>query len=145
MGTTETKVSPLTEDKLAEIELPEYETTYVKPQPKYTTGEGVTDKDGNKQTGRVFSASGPKAQLVAKYLVHGGYTRQEIADFVGCSVSRVGEVIWALDASNVEYPEILRRRPAAKPEPKEAASDVPESTPTESTEDETTEDEVESA
>ena len=51
MGTTETKVSPLTEDELAEIELPEYETTYVKPQPKYTTGEGVTDKDGNKQTG----------------------------------------------------------------------------------------------
>ena len=132
MSTT-TEVRALTDEELAEIELPEFSRTYVKPQPKYKDG-AVKDANGNALTGREFSASGPKADKVVKYVMHGGYTRQEIATFVGCSVSRVGEVLWAMDAAGVKYPELTRRRTEAKPvsvEPEKAASASESDTDTE--------------
>lgn len=126
MSTT-TTIRPLTDEELEAIELPNFKRTYVKAQPKYQRGD-VVDKDGNAVTGREFSASGPKADKVAKYVMHGGFTRQEIATFVGCSVSRVGEVLWAMDADGVEYPELLRRRvepkAASESEPTESADEV---------------------
>lgn len=146
MSTT-TEVRALTDEELADIELPEFSRTYVKPQPKYKDG-AIKDANGNALTGREFSASGPKADKVVKYVMHGGFTRQEIANFVGCSVSRVGEVLWAMDAAGVKYPELTRRRSDAKPvevtvtETEEAAS-VTEAEPTEGTENLTVEEAAE--
>jgi hypothetical protein len=114
--TTHEAVRPLNDDELASIELPQFDRKYVKEQPKYKSAEPVTDKEGNVIKGREFNAGGPKADLVVKYVMHGGYTRSEIATFVGCSVSRVGEVLWAMDAANVEHPELLRRRETPKAE-----------------------------
>lgn len=137
MSTT-TEVRALTAEELAEIELPEFSRTYVKPQPKYKDG-AIKDANGNALTGREFSASGPKADRVVKYVMHGGYTRQEIASFVGCSVSRVGEVLWAMDAAGVKYPELVRRRSDAKPVEVVVTEEAASVTETEGTEPEVTE------
>lgn len=124
VSTTTEAVRPLSDEELAAVELPDFERKYIKAQPLYTSAEGVKNKDGERLVGREFNAGGPKATMVAKYIMHGGFTRKEIADFCNCSVSRVGEVLWAMDAGKVEHPEILRRREPAKPEskPEEAAS-----------------------
>jgi hypothetical protein len=50
---------------------------------------------------REFSVSGPKADAVAAYILRGGYTRAEIAEYVGCSQSRVAEVAWGMIAAGL--------------------------------------------
>ena len=72
----------LTLTELAKIQIPFTNRTFVKTQPK---GD------------REFSCRGPKIDLALKYLIHGGYTRAEIARLVPCSISRVAEASWALD------------------------------------------------
>lgn len=97
---TVTDVKPLTDKQLAAIKVPEFERKFVKEQPKGP---------------RTFTASGPKADLAVKYLLHGGYTRDQIATFVECSNSRVGEVIWAMAAAGLT-PTVARKVAAEKPE-----------------------------
>lgn len=85
--------------------LPEYARKFRRIQ-----GEASIRKS---EDGRLFNIGGPKGDAVAAYLIAGGYTRQEIADYVGCSVSRVAEVAWGLDAAGVEY-NVIKRRPKAQ-------------------------------
>lgn len=142
---TTTKPAPLTKEQLDGIEIPDFERKYVKEQPKFKN-DAVKDKNGNVIKGREFTASGAKADFVVKYLMHGGFTRQEIATFVGCSVSRVGEVIWAMNAAGVEYPEPVRRRDSYVPpnvQAEEDAKSEDEDTESEDESDENTEDESE--
>lgn len=92
------KAKPLTDKELAAIVVPEFERKFEKQQPKGP---------------RTFTAKGPKADLAVKYLLHGGFTRDQIAVFVGCSNSRVGEVIWAMEAAGLK-PTTVSRGAAAR-------------------------------
>lgn len=66
-------------------------------------------------TGREFSVSGPKADVVrALIFADQKLTRKQIAELAKCSVSRVSEVVWGLEYDRVEFPEIPLRE--AKPE-----------------------------
>lgn len=75
-----------------DVEVPEFERKYYRVQ-----GGASTKKS---QKGRLFTASGPKADLIVKIiLADAGLTRKQIATVVHCSPSRVSEVIWALEAA----------------------------------------------
>jgi hypothetical protein len=96
---------------ITDIELPEIPRKYVKQQRK---GE------------RTFSASGPKADIVMRHLIAGGFTAAQIAEAAECSLSRVRECQWALDAAGIEYPALARapRKPkaTATPDPEKFAA-----------------------
>ena len=87
-------ITRLSDDELAAISVPEFERKFTKTQP---AGE------------RVFSAGGAKADAIVRYVLHGGFSREQIAYFVGASPSRVGEVVWCLDAAGVEHPPLARK------------------------------------
>lgn len=85
-----TKVKLPSAGDFTDIEIPEFERKYVRLQ-----GPASIKKSA---AGRTFSAGGPKADMIAKIIfAERGYTRQQIATIVGCSPSRVTEVIWALE------------------------------------------------
>ena len=94
-----TDVKPLTDKQLAAVNVPEFERQFVKAQPK---GD------------RKFTASGAKADAIVRYVLHGGFSREQIAFFTGASVSRVGEVVWVMDAAGVEHPPMTRKTKAAE-------------------------------
>lgn len=76
----------------ADIEVPEFPRKYVKRQGPASTKQSPS--------GRTFSASGPKADLIAKMIFADmGLTRSQMATIAKCSPSRVSEVIWALEAA----------------------------------------------
>lgn len=69
---------------------------------------------------RTFSVSGPKADAVrALIFADQGLTRKQISELVGCSVSRVAEVVWGLEYDEIDFPAIPLRaeKPAAEPKP----------------------------
>jgi hypothetical protein len=75
------------------------------------------------EDGRVFTVTGPKADKIRKLIFSGlGFTRKQISMLVDCSVSRVGEVIWALEedvrqGTIEEFPAVpLKAEPAKKDE-----------------------------
>lgn len=75
-----------------DIEVPEFDRVYFKRQGPAST------KDNPK--GRQFSASGPKANLIAQMIFADmGLTRSQMATIAKCSPSRVSEVIWAMEAA----------------------------------------------
>jgi hypothetical protein len=87
--TTLTNVpSAIEPTELAELigQLPEFPRKFTK-----------TQRAGDRE----FSVSGPKADAVAAYIMRGGYTRAEIAEYVGCSQSRVAEVAWGMIAAGL--------------------------------------------
>lgn len=96
-----------TVDFFDNVEVPEYKTSYTRKQAK---GD------------RVFSAKGPKADAVARVIFSGQeFSRQQIADIVGCSSSRVTEVYWAIESTHAdgvswELPTLARGGKAAKVE-----------------------------
>jgi hypothetical protein len=50
---------------------------------------------------RKFSSKGPKADAVVRVIfADQGFTRQDIADIVDCSASRVTEIMWAIEATH---------------------------------------------
>jgi len=50
---------------------------------------------------RKFSAKGPKADAIVRIIfADQGFTRQDIADIVDCSASRVTEIMWAIEATH---------------------------------------------
>lgn len=50
---------------------------------------------------RKFSAKGPKALAIQRVIfADQGFTRQDIADIVDCSASRVTEIMWAIEATH---------------------------------------------
>lgn len=76
----------------ADIEVPEFPRKYVKKQ-------GPQSMKQNPR-GRTFSASGPKADLIAKMIFADmGLTRSQMATIAKCSPSRVSEVVWALETA----------------------------------------------
>jgi len=76
----------------ADIEVPEFARKYVKRQGPASTKQNPR--------GRTFSASGPKADLIAKMIFADmGLTRSQMATIAKCSPSRVSEVIWAMEAA----------------------------------------------
>jgi hypothetical protein len=76
----------------ADIEVPEFARKYVKRQGPASTKTNPR--------GRTFSASGPKADLIAKMIFADmGLTRSQMATIAKCSPSRVSEVIWAMEAA----------------------------------------------
>ena len=76
----------------ADIEVPEFAR-------KYTKRQGPASTKSNPR-GRTFSASGPKADLIARMIFADmGLTRSQIAAIAKCSPSRVSEVIWAMEAA----------------------------------------------
>ena len=50
---------------------------------------------------RKFTAGGAKGDAIVAAIVEGKATRAQIAKAVGCSVSRVGEVVWVMEAAGV--------------------------------------------
>ena len=94
MSTFNADVAKLTDEQMAAITIPEFDRMFVKVQP---AGE------------RKFSASGAKADAIIRYLLTGGYSRDQIAFFTGASPSRVGEVMWAMDAAGVTYAPLARK------------------------------------
>lgn len=61
---------------------------------------------------RKFNVRGPKAARVRELAVAGGFTRKQIAELAGCSVSRVAEVLWGLDYDGTEYEVLTKATPA---------------------------------
>lgn len=108
----------INEDVLADI----FSRTDLVPEGvsmKYVKVQGPATGD----EGRPFVVSGPKANKVRQLIFAGlELTRKEIADLVGCSVSRVGEVVWGLEADGIEFPPIPLR--AIKPAPAEETVDA---------------------
>jgi hypothetical protein len=96
-----------------DIEVPEFPRKYVKRQ-----GPGSTK--GGKVAGRTFSASGPKADLIARIIFADmQLTRAQIATIAGCSPSRVSEVIWAMDDAKrkgiiATYPAVPTKPPVTE-------------------------------
>ena len=62
---------------------------------------------------RKFNVRGPKAARVRELAVAGGFTRKQIAELAGCSVSRVAEVLWGLDVDGTEYDVPAKAAPVA--------------------------------
>jgi hypothetical protein len=97
-------------DHFKDIEVPEFPRKYVKRQ-------GPASTKGGKQTGRTFSASGPKANLIAQMIFADMHlTRTQMASIAKCSPSRVSEVIWALEDAvrkgTIEsFPEVPTKPP----------------------------------
>lgn len=120
MTTTTAVPTAIPTDELAELiaNLPDFPRKFTK-----------TQKAGD----RVFSVSGPKADAIAAYIIRGGYTRSEIAEYVGCSQSRVAEVAWGMvdggvfDEDSIKA-QIVRRRKSedevAEGTPEAAATDA---------------------
>lgn len=82
---------------------------------KFRRRQGPASIEGSPE-GREFAVSGPKADKVrALIFADLGLTRKQISQLVGCSVSRVSEVVWGLEHDHVEFPTIPLRE--AKPEP----------------------------
>jgi redox-regulated HSP33 family molecular chaperone len=79
------------EPSLAAVVVPAHSDSFVKVQPAA-------------ESGRKFIVSGAKADAVRLLIfAESGLTRKQIAALCDCSVSRVGEVLWGLDADGVEY------------------------------------------
>ena len=108
MSTFNADAARLSDEELAAIDIPEFPRQFVKVQPK---GE------------RKFTASGAKADAILRYVLHGGYSRDQIAFFTGASPSRVGECVWAMEAADVAFPA-LARKTASKPAPAPAAAQI---------------------
>jgi hypothetical protein len=93
----------------ADVEVPEFDR-------KYTKRQGPASMKANPR-GRTFSASGPKADLIAKMIFADmGLTRSQMASIAGCSPSRVSEVIWAMEAAVkrgqiAEFPAVPTKPP----------------------------------
>jgi hypothetical protein len=62
---------------------------------------------------RTFKVSGPKADAVRELAIVGGLSRKDIAARVGCSVSRVAEVLWGLDYDGIAYDVPAKSAPVA--------------------------------
>lgn len=96
------------EDALASVVVPETSAKFVKQQPAGA---------------REFVVSGPKADAVRRLIFADlGLTRKQISLIAGCSVSRVGEVVWGLEHDAIEFPAIPLR--AAAPEASPADVDA---------------------
>ena len=80
---------------LSEVVVPAFSEVYHRLQPA-----------GN----RKFVVSGPKADAV-RVLIFADrkLTRKAIATLCGCSVSRVGEVVWGLEQDAISFPNIPLR------------------------------------
>lgn len=109
MSTFNADLPRLSDAELDAIAVPEFPRQFVKVQP---AGE------------RKFTASGAKADMIVRYLLHGDYTVDQIAYFCNASPSRVGECRWAMDAAGVSYPAPARKtrskveaEPVVAPEP----------------------------
>ena len=76
-------------------------------------------QQGEGKEPRKFSAKGAKADACKRVIfANKGFTRQQIADIVDCSASRVTEIFWAIEASHSdkstwEMPVVPRGRKAA--------------------------------
>jgi len=115
--TTEQLVSLPDVSEFEDVEVPEFNR-------KYTKRQGAASVKKNPK-GRTFSASGPKADLIAK-MIFSDYqlTRRQMADIANCSPSRVSEVIWALEDAfekgQIEgFPQVPTRSPIAEDEVEE--------------------------
>jgi hypothetical protein len=102
---TATIPAAMTADELdrAIADLPQYSRTFHRVQ-------GAASLERDAERGRKFTIGGAKGDAVAAYLIAGGYTRSEIAEYVGCSVSRVGEVAWGLEAAGIKFDVVKRRK-----------------------------------
>lgn len=95
------------EEVFPHSEIPEFDRKYHRRQ-----GPASVKKDPK---GRVFTAGGPAADKIIQCIfADQGLTRSQIAKVVGCSPSRVTEVIWALDAAKRKkqiesYPAVPRQ------------------------------------
>lgn len=107
----------------ADIEVPAFER-------KYTKRQGPASTKTNPK-GRVFSASGPKADLIARIIfADEQLTRTQIATIVKCSPSRVSEVIWAMEAAvktgQLEsFPQVPTKPPVAEANDEDEAHEEP--------------------
>lgn len=106
----------------AAIEVPDFPRKYTKRQGPASTKQNPG--------GRTFSASGPKADLIAKMIFADmGLTRSQMAAIAKCSPSRVSEVIWAMEAAvkkgQIEGFPAVPTKPVTD-EVEEPAEDMPE-------------------
>ena len=88
-----------------DVEIPDFDRKFVKVQ-KFAgraAGEG---------SGRTFNAGGPKADKVVQMILFGGLTRKQMAEIAECSESRVGEVVWAMQAAGLDVSKIAKRAPS---------------------------------
>jgi hypothetical protein len=99
-----------------DITIPTFPRSFFKPQAAaMAEGSKWVEKGG-----REFTASGPKADRVVKMVLFGHYnpdgmfTREEMRVIADCSVSRVGEVIWTMEAGGMPVDGVLKRRPTVK-------------------------------
>jgi hypothetical protein len=86
-----------------DVETPDFARSFMKVQTFKNRKAG----DGS---ARKFTASGPGAEIVIKMVLAGGWTRREMADTAGVSVSRVAEVVWTMEAAGLDITGILARR-----------------------------------
>lgn len=92
MATTDQLVGLPTAADFADIEVPEFDRKYTKQQGPASMRKSTA--------GRTFSASGPKADLIARMIFADmKLTRMQIASIAKCSPSRVSEVIWAMEVA----------------------------------------------
>lgn len=70
---------------------------------------------------RKFNVRGPKADAIRELALVGGLSRKQIATQVGCSVSRVAEVLWGLAHDNVEVNVPSKAAPTVSPAELDAA------------------------
>lgn len=89
MATDQLAGLPAAED-FADVEVPEFPRKYTKRQGPASMKKSTA--------GRTFSASGPKADLIARMIFADmQLTRTQMATIAKCSPSRVSEVIWAME------------------------------------------------
>lgn len=93
---------------LDQVEVPAFSAKFVRVQGP-ASGEG-----------RLFAVTGPKADIVRRLAIRGGFTRKQIAELAQCSVSRVAEVLWGLDHDGIAY-DVARK---AAPAPSQADVDA---------------------
>lgn len=74
---------------------------------KYVRVQGPASGEG-----RTFAVTGPKADVIRRLAIRGGFTRKQIADLAGASVSRVAEVLWGLDHDGIAYSVARKAAPA---------------------------------
>jgi hypothetical protein len=113
MATDQIVGLPAAED-FGDIEVPEFPRKYTKRQGPASMKKSTA--------GRTFSASGPKADLIARMIFADmQLTRTQMATIAKCSPSRVSEVIWALEDAvrkgTIEsFPPVPQKPPVAEDE-----------------------------
>lgn len=94
---------------IVDVEVPAYTEVYVRMQ---AAGP------------RKFNVRGPKADIIRRAALVGGYTRKQMAELAGASVSRVAEVLWGLDHDGITYDVAKTSTKSTTPSPARVDADI---------------------